>query len=348
MKGKTFNEILASQNLTFPIVRNRKESYKSTFDRIAQSVFLEIQKHKLLNEVGLRKFHDIISGISNTLDLYLNGNVYESTSSLRKVLEEHNPFLTTTISSNSVHFRSRYIESINFDKEDLFHIPFDKRGIIKTQRYSISGYPTLYLGSSVYVVWHEMGKPNLDHLSFASFEFCSSLNYVDLTYDRYLNNEIADININTIINFPLILACSFKVQDEQNHFKIEYIISQMIMQYVKTNPNIYGVKFNSTKTSNSHTGKPIGYNLAIPVHSNKETGLCEALCNYLSVSEPVNYPEFILLNQGSYMKEHDKEVTKIDEIELVKGVKTHYSTTKLGKIEEFLIRMEKENISEKK
>ena len=44
---------------------------------------------------------------------------------------------------------------------DLFHIPIDKRGIVNTNRYSAPGFPCLYLGTSIYACWEELGRPSM-------------------------------------------------------------------------------------------------------------------------------------------------------------------------------------------
>ena len=53
----------------------------------------------------------------------------------------------------------------------LFHIPFEKRHLVSSQRYSIPGYPILYLAGSLFTAWCEMDKPELAGLNFAGFKF---------------------------------------------------------------------------------------------------------------------------------------------------------------------------------
>ncbi|MGG2305084.1 hypothetical protein ACE4Z6_27055, partial [Salmonella enterica] len=38
-----------------------------------------------------------------------------------------------------------------YSSNEMFHIPFQLRGKVITQRYSIPGFPSLYLGTSLYV-----------------------------------------------------------------------------------------------------------------------------------------------------------------------------------------------------
>ncbi|WP_293880615.1 MULTISPECIES: hypothetical protein [unclassified Sphingobacterium] len=62
-------------------------------------------------------------------------------------------------------FRLRVInQNYPLSKEDLFHIPFDKRSLVSTQRFSISGLPSLYLANSIYVAWEEMKRPSMNEV----------------------------------------------------------------------------------------------------------------------------------------------------------------------------------------
>lgn len=86
-----------------------------------------------------------------------------------------------------------FTDRIGISYRDMFHIPLDKRGIVKTQRYSILGYPCLYLGCSVYACWEEMRRPPLDTCMVSRFEQSrpETLRFIDLTipeYETFENN----------------------------------------------------------------------------------------------------------------------------------------------------------------
>ena len=55
-------------------------------------------------------------------------------------------------------------------RKDMFHVPFEKRRLVQNQRYSIAGLPCLYLGSSIWICWEELGRPSLDSLSISRFQ----------------------------------------------------------------------------------------------------------------------------------------------------------------------------------
>ena len=62
----------------------------------------------------------------------------------------------------------------------MFHIPFNKRGKVETQRYSAPGYPCLYLGSSVNACWEELGQPRFDDMMVSRFVVKEAFPVLDL------------------------------------------------------------------------------------------------------------------------------------------------------------------------
>lgn len=49
-----------------------------------------------------------------------------------------------------------------FKAKEMFHIPFEKRTEVVNYRYSITGYPYLYIGNTILSCWEEMHTPALD------------------------------------------------------------------------------------------------------------------------------------------------------------------------------------------
>lgn len=66
-------------------------------------------------------------------------------------------------------YRVRKSDSVLRERKDLFHIPFKLRHRVSAMRFSVSGLPCLYLGTSIFVCWQEMGKPDFDKLYISSF-----------------------------------------------------------------------------------------------------------------------------------------------------------------------------------
>ena len=51
----------------------------------------------------------------------------------------------------------------------MFHIGLNNRSLVDSQRYSFPGLPCLYLASSAYTCWMELGRPSFDSFQVAMF-----------------------------------------------------------------------------------------------------------------------------------------------------------------------------------
>jgi len=108
---------------------------------------------------------DLSATIEKTLTTYLEGHPATAYRTLESFLNNHSKLLSQLYSiplerrfAQSL-FRIRTQDSGEFSREHMFHIPFELRHLVTTQRYSIPGFPTLYAGSSLYVCWLELGRP---------------------------------------------------------------------------------------------------------------------------------------------------------------------------------------------
>ena len=188
----------------------------------------------------------------------------------------------------------------------MSHIPFQFNHKVGNERYSISGFPSLYLGSSVYVCWEEMRRPDIDYANFALFKTTTTIKVVDLSnkeHYHFTGEKFADC---------LVLACSFPVQFPNDPFKPEYIIPQMLLQslvrYNRDNKNgekIAGIKYSSTHIKDSklwinypenRKNRQLFYNYVFPAFDRKETGLSTELNTIFQFWNSITYNKLKLMN----------------------------------------------------
>ena len=62
----------------------------------------------------------------------------------------------------AVSFRLRESQSPLLNSGELFHVPIQRRHLIESNRFSVPGLPTLYLGGSLLTCWHELGCPSFE------------------------------------------------------------------------------------------------------------------------------------------------------------------------------------------
>ena len=102
----------------------------------------------------------------------------------------------------------------DFKPKDMLHIPFDKRGIISSQRFSIAGIPCIYLSTSSLGCWLELNMPREDLFQVSSYEItsselrvlnlCISQDLLNGTFSGYLSEEQVANSLSLIELFPLV------------------------------------------------------------------------------------------------------------------------------------------------
>jgi hypothetical protein len=201
-------------------------------------------------------------------------------------------------------FRIKPCDDSKSKKTELFHIKDHQRGLIKSFRYSISGYPCLYLAGSYQLAWYECEMPT--KFSYCEFQFqCDEENRIKL-FDMskrprpvleivftVLSNQrdnteirqrIFDYLLNYILCYPLFAACSLKVISKNINYIEEYVLPQMFMQWIQENGEYDGVIYNSSAYTSLIRGIS-AKNIALPAKKFRSDGLCEYLTSKLLVSD---------------------------------------------------------------
>lgn len=200
-------------------------------------------------------------------------------------------------------YRMRVIEEGLFPTfEAMFHIPFDKRGIIKTQRYSAPGFPCLYLGFSPYTCWEEMERPDLLKTFISLYLPNDSNLFLKFSIPElrtWIGGEYSDkIFKDDLEYFPFVISSMVKVCNKSDVFKPEYIIPQLVMQWLIENRlandetgkrKHLGVLYTSVHCDLNEAGIPADqyYNLAIPAYYENEEKYSNVLKKCYMYTDPV-------------------------------------------------------------
>ncbi len=245
-----------------------------------------------------------------------------------------------TKETNMFFFRARMNDGTIKTCDDMFHIPNTQREIIKTQRFSVPGYPCLYLGNTVYDCWEEMGRPSFDEMFFSGYYVVKEFKVYDLRKPKIEDFE-KDIIVETLERLVFVIACQFKVKYVDAPFKPEYIIPQLLLELVvasnrekkKREKSPYALTWGIIYTS-THLSKDFMYqeeyleNLVLPVvQSSTAIQYCGYLASLFNVSAPIcfRYEELKERQTGLSWKP-----MVMDEKEKIKN---EYDLTKLGFIE---------------
>ena len=186
-------------------------------------------------------------------------------------------------------------------KNEMFHIPFENRFRVSTQRYSYPGLPCLYLGNSIDVCLYERESTNDDYINIATIRSKNNetVKVVDLFF--FEDYDFNDLSMKQMKRFlllwPLVMCCSFSYKDGNNmQFRPDYIIPQMLLEYLidckysemlnGKNEIIAGIRYHSVKRPMF----PLQYekqyvNYVFPVQESREKGFCEKLERVFQIQE---------------------------------------------------------------
>ncbi|MFH0991816.1 MAG: hypothetical protein V1799_17550 [bacterium] len=254
------------------------------------------------------------------------------------------PDISNTISHL---YRMRVAGSNPLSRNQIFHIPFELRHLVNTQRYSIPGLPCLYFGGSTYVCWEELDRPALHTVHIARFKPVDSVTVrvLDFGYRPaeiagYLDHEQANTTSDNVksrfiiaqgLCWPLLAACSIRVKFREAPFKPEYVVPQLILQWVTESTDCDGVRFFSTRIQH-YVGFPMPVcNFAFPSRTAAATGFCTNLTSKFELSEPLYWQ---MAKESALRAEHPPNMHF--KLKLAEGAEVDYINTEFGMMQFYL------------
>lgn len=339
------------------------EGYKQTFAKRVEKYIEKINQlpHGELALI-LKKEVKTIQNSKKTIDRvishYLSGSnakAYSTFHTHMKKMRSHLENLAYIYEAEEKFYRVRVSDKEITDKKEIFHIPYDKRSLVKTQRYSIAGVPSIYLGNSIYVCWKELDKPDLNKMYISQFVTERRLKILDFAITFETLNIIPTIHDQRptqysyekikafFILYPLVLACSFTKQYENATFNIEYIIPNMILQWLSTEKDHFdGIRYFSTKMKHERYNS-IGINVVMPTKEKKDSlekdEFCPKLKSTFKYTAPVSWALINTFpdagqtfgNGAKNIEDDQKILQNIDELVL-----QHYKITRFYNVEKNL------------
>lgn len=338
---------------TTPIKINTDSEYRNALDTVfsnLEKVLIDINADDFYIQETKKYRDDILFSI----DQYYCGYISEAQTKIDQIVNQFdgNNLAISNI-NNSISFgtniyempvqffRARCNEKIvDYSKKDMLHIPFSKRSIVKTERFSIPGLPCLYLGTTSYVCWLELSRP-ADHMFNVSPIILDNtqriLNLAINFRDFCLSNQYSEVDQKTIFQLLLLsIATSFKVTEENRTFKSEYIVSQLIMlACMKT--GLSGVTYYSKQVDDDCFAYSVGVNLALFAPYSRDEDLSE-MCNHVFISDSFNYSMFKQLSVPQTFRLADLRVDKIGAIQNIgnKERQYPYRETKFYRFDHYL------------
>lgn len=212
-------------------------------------------------------------------------------------------------------YRIRVGSLADYRRADIFHIPFEKRQIVSPQRYSILGLPSLYLGGSVWVCWEEMNRPAFEQIQVSRFKAVpmSNVRVLDFAYrpavmarfatflqsDLHKVTDNAEFILSYAMCWPLLADCSIRVRYPDNPFVPEYVVPQLLLQWIRDESHFEGIRYFSMRIAQHEDGldaeqiqaaASAAANYAFPTVRKASTGHCKQLSSQFELSMPMAWP----------------------------------------------------------
>ena len=305
-----------------------------------------LSRKSAVEQCGLNLLH--------SLDHSLNGRMVEAFKALRLALGEVSDEMKRQEASWNCDIDKRLLYRVRqglhgrLSREQLFHIPFEERYRVPPHRYSILGLPCLYLSGSLYTCWEEMGRPPLHQLHVAAFWLKKSIKMLHLVDRPSLirpwvngNDVVERQNVQrdfldkwisrSLVLWPLIASSSVVVRHRDSPFKPEYVIPQMLLQWVRENGDCDGICYSSSNVRVASTEYPPAvWNYAFPAKTSKPAGWCNHLCSLFKMTTPCGWELLRAAQAGDTVESVSPPFFRI---ELIEGLEEQYALSEFGETE---------------
>ena len=187
-------------------------------------------------------------------------------------------------------YRVRGVEGTRKDIEsnpdELFHIPLSKKAMTNNERFSLAGFPSLYLATMLPLAWQESGYPQRYYYSEFQYlkltqrgkniNFENEMKLLALyspqeiymwgTAEKYNHFSVwLEVVRKCLMMYPLVMACAFVNHSGKGAYKQEYIIPQMLMQWVQRNiDRVQGVSYFTCVDMKMMPSAYCAYDIVIP------------------------------------------------------------------------------------
>lgn len=367
ISDEKFRNIFQDQSLHLPIRWDGVDFYdyiEKLLNKYCKFVENEIKvfkgdPKKEENKKAINRIKRICSLIKKAVNHYLNGfpsKAYYSISDVMDILQVvplkvyKKNYLASEYCDNQLNlYRVAKVEdNILYSRTRIFHTPYNLRSRVASCRYSIAGYPSLYLGTSLELCCEEVHyNPNNGFALASKFKIERSIEYNDteinvielalkpqdfFEQNREDNNfgrrfdkvDLRDPAIRTayLLWYPLIAASSF-IRTNKNHpFAAEYIVPQLLMQWVRSEmatnntenrwyDRLIGIRYFSCA---SERASDMGFNYVFPV-SGTQISSQKPYCSILSKAFRLTKPYYI--NEYSDIRSCERALINDNDIDYI-------------------------------
>lgn len=293
----------------YPLFMDRLlDDYQSLMRRVARRSFID---HTVANE--LRRVEPLSIAVREVIALVVRGDRAAAYNRLDSALHSLGAHLRALMPSGDMSrvidplYRFRIAGPAPYHKGGLFHIPFYLRRLVGPMRYSIAGLPSLYLGGSTHVCWRELGEPDLATVVVSRFHAIENTNlrvlnfghrlpvlaaYVATVPQDFIGPTTAAAMIAAqVACWPLIAACSVRVPDRGTRDRPEYLVPQLVLEWITRTHQFHGIRYFSTHYAEYPDDPKTYMNYVFPARTSPPVGYCSELCELFELTDPVPWTQ---------------------------------------------------------
>ncbi len=252
---------------------------------------------------------ELCESIISALGYYYDGAPHKAYSQFSLEINKFLPWLEEWRNPMNTNEELQYLYRVrlgnlsDYSRRDLFHIPFEKRHLVGPMRYSISGLPSLYLGGSIWICWEELSRPRFEDMQISRYRAVpdKKLHILDFGFPPKCIGEIMKDRLDSLetkcpfssivlayaICWPLLAACSIRVMHKNSSFIPEYIIPQLLLQWIRNESNFDGIRYFSTRIVPIVDDPTPASNYVFPVKLRQSNGVCKDLAEKFLMSRPL-------------------------------------------------------------
>jgi hypothetical protein len=301
-------ELFSLPDVALP--KNRTEN--APFDRYLGGLFSEyINSLAKLNasdplseavRMSLPQIESLAVGVRESVCEYLKGFPHAAYDKLKQAIAGCEGALSSLMIQVGTNSGMREFERLyririgkleSFSRGDLFHVPFELRNRVSSQRFSIPGLPSLYLSGSLWACWEEMKRPDFHTFQASRFRYHQPASILDFGFrPEYLatlrDSKLLGLEVlsSYAICWPLIAACSIRVYAPEMPFIPEYIVPQLLLQWLGNETALDGLRYFSTRIRQDRYDAWAAMNYVFPVKEQAATGYCPKLQGKFYLSAP--------------------------------------------------------------
>ena len=374
-RGKEIDRALSG--FALPIRLDNHNEYKPIISNILNAYVDSIGNTPSLKSVPnlLQDTQEIVKAILDAFDFAREGQTNDALKLIKSIilkyiddaffvseLDSSYAFRASAVIDEFKHKQRKYDKQKNYplsfyrcrkgeikSQQDMLHIPWSKRSQVPSGRFSIPEIPCLYLSTTSFCCYKELGDPdNMSVISLSANNEGKKIKVLNLVITQRLINGVAcnpyenptELEIKMRKFFPFVIATSASTENKDSHENTsEYIVSNLLIKCLK-DLGIDGIAYSSTRIDDEFQF-PYGVNLAIPIYQPLDNQEFGEICRGFDITNPFYFDlsgtplKYDKSHCRSYLNTifHEEILSTIE----LEGKRVQYSQSKFGKIDDMLV-----------